>query len=238
MNHLRRPAPSVWRRATRVSVVATVVLALAGGVAYATVPSSGTGVIDGCYQKRNGTLRIIDADAGESCLGSETPISWSQQGPRGDVGPAGAAGPQGAPGPQGPIGPPGPQGEAGPPGPKGEPGKDGLGVTPLSCQPGWYVSGIDASGSIVCKDLPEPTLSVIKVDARASVPFAGGAVAEANCPAGYKLVGGGWGTKDAITDGADVWDYTGSGESYDVGAGTANPLGGSVAAHAYCIKLD
>jgi hypothetical protein len=34
-------------------------LLVAGGIAYATIPDAG-GVIHGCYQKNQGTLRVID----------------------------------------------------------------------------------------------------------------------------------------------------------------------------------
>ena len=96
---------------------------------------------------------------------------------------------------------------------------------------------------------PAPSLDVKQVDDRQSVPFAGPGVADARCPAGYKLVGGGWGTRDAVADGADVYDYTGGNppgggegtggpEAYDVGAATANPFGGTVYARAYCSKLN
>lgn len=78
-------------------------------------------------------------------------------------------------------------------------------------------------------------------------PAAGPGVADARCPTGYKLVGGGWGTRNAVADGADVFDYTGGNppgggegtggpDAYDVGA--ASLLGGTVYARAYCIKLN
>jgi hypothetical protein len=132
-------------RAVRLTVLAAVLLGVAGGVAYATIPSS-SGVINGCYEKRTGILRVIDAQAGAKCLSIETPISWNQQGLKGDpgvAGPIGPAGAQGAPGAQGEAGPrgetgpkgepgevgtqgdPGPQGPAGPQGPQGVPGPQG-----------------------------------------------------------------------------------------------------------------
>lgn len=89
---------------TRLVIVAGVALALVVGAAYATIPGSG-GVIDGCYEKRTGILRVIDAAAGKSCLRIEESISWNQRGEKGD---AGAPGPQGPPGATGPAGPSGP----------------------------------------------------------------------------------------------------------------------------------
>jgi hypothetical protein len=71
-----------------------------GGVAFASIPDSG-GVIHGCYSAKDGTLRVIDTDAGQTCAKGENSLNWNQQGPQG---PAGPAGPQGSPGPQGPAG--------------------------------------------------------------------------------------------------------------------------------------
>ena len=66
----------------------------AAGITYAQVTG---GVINGCYKSQNGQLRVSD-----TCLPSETAISWNQIGPQGPQGPQGA---QGEPGPTGPIGP-------------------------------------------------------------------------------------------------------------------------------------
>jgi hypothetical protein len=74
-------------------------VAIAGGVTYA-VAEIGGGVINGCYKSQNGQLRLIDP-ATDSCLPSETPLSWSQtgqQGPMGDKGDKGDPGPPGPPG--------------------------------------------------------------------------------------------------------------------------------------------
>jgi hypothetical protein len=79
------------RPATVAAVVA--LLAVAGGVAYATIPDAG-GVIHGCYKTSSGALRVIDHPA-ESCLPSETSIEWSETGPSGPSGPSGSSGPSG-----------------------------------------------------------------------------------------------------------------------------------------------
>jgi hypothetical protein len=87
-------------------LAATAVLAVAGGVAYATIPDS-AGVIHGCYLKGIGSLRVIDPSAGQGCAGVEKPIKWSQTGPQGlqgTPGTNGAAGPAGSAGAQGPPG--------------------------------------------------------------------------------------------------------------------------------------
>lgn len=125
-NHLSRRA--------LVLSVATLALAAGAGVAYATIPTSGSGVISGCYEKRLGILRVIDAEAGKTCTQYETPISWNQGGPKGppgDKGPTGDKGPHGDPGvagdpgPAGDKGPTGDQGPIGDKGPQGDPGDKG-----------------------------------------------------------------------------------------------------------------
>ena len=63
-------------------------LALAGGVAYATIPDS-NGVIQGCYGKSGGSLRVIDSAVAE-CKSNETPLAWNVQGPPGEQGDPGA----------------------------------------------------------------------------------------------------------------------------------------------------
>jgi hypothetical protein len=93
-------------------------LATAGGIAYATIPG-GDGVIHGCYTNRGGVLTVIDPSAGQQCSALQTPISWNQTGPTGPQGPTGPTGPQGPTGPAGPTGPQGPQGDPGPQGPPG-----------------------------------------------------------------------------------------------------------------------
>jgi hypothetical protein len=83
-----------------VVLVAAVTLIAAGGAAYATIPDSG-GVIHGCYSTKDGTLRVIDTDAGQTCGGKEASLDWNQTGPEGPPGPQGGPGPQGPPGPEG-----------------------------------------------------------------------------------------------------------------------------------------
>ena len=61
--------------------------------------------IDACVKKQNGQVRILDA--GQACLPSEEPVSWSVQGPKGDTGPAGPKGDKGDTGAQGAPGEPG-----------------------------------------------------------------------------------------------------------------------------------
>jgi hypothetical protein len=119
---------------------------VAGGAAFAAIPDS-SGVINGCYQKNVGNLRVIDPSAGDSCRPSEIGISWSQTGPQGLVGPAGPKGDTGATGATGP---------AGPAGPKGDPGE--LSLANQTCPTGAFVTGFDSVGHIVCSNVtPPPT---------------------------------------------------------------------------------
>src|SRR5689334_6444701 len=106
------------RRTLALSVVG---LAVAAGVAYASIPGQ-DGVIHGCYVNRTGALSVIDS--AKKCPSGSTALNWNQQGPKGATGaagPAGPAGPAGAAGPVGPAGPAGAQGAAGPAGPPGPP---------------------------------------------------------------------------------------------------------------------
>ena len=107
----------------KIVVVGAVVsaMAISAGVAFAIPDESGA--IQGCYQKNNGQLRVVNGAA--DCRPSELPLSWSQTGPAGATGAAGPAGPTGSTGPQGPSGPTGPEGPAGATGATGPAGETG-----------------------------------------------------------------------------------------------------------------
>lgn len=64
------------------------VLLLVGGVAVASIPDA-SGVIHGCRKNNDGSLRVIDSDAGQTCPNGWTALNWSQTGP---AGPAGVSG--------------------------------------------------------------------------------------------------------------------------------------------------
>jgi hypothetical protein len=53
-----------------------------GGVAFAAIPDS-NGTIHACYQRNGGNLRVVQSDS--DCRASESPLSWSQQGPPGNA---------------------------------------------------------------------------------------------------------------------------------------------------------
>jgi hypothetical protein len=102
-----------------------------GSIAMASIPDSGSGVISACYTTKNGTIRIIDYQAGKRCERGEILLTWNQSGPQGLQGPAGATGLTGLKGLQGPAGETGltgPQGLQGPAGATGLTGPVGPGV--------------------------------------------------------------------------------------------------------------
>jgi hypothetical protein len=66
-------------------IIAALFVIVAGGIAYAAIPSA-DGTISGCYRTIDGTLRVIDAEAGQTCRSGEKPLTWSQTGPPGPPG--------------------------------------------------------------------------------------------------------------------------------------------------------
>ena len=70
------------------AAAALVASVLAGGIAWAGIPGAG-GVINGCYQKVQGQLRVIDPGT-DGCRPSEIAITWNQQGTQGERGEPGA----------------------------------------------------------------------------------------------------------------------------------------------------
>lgn len=61
-----------------VLVIAAAVIAGSGATigVFAAIPHSTTGVISACRDNTTGAVRVIDAEASESCTGSETALSW------------------------------------------------------------------------------------------------------------------------------------------------------------------
>jgi hypothetical protein len=73
----------------RITVALAALLVLGtGAVALAAIPSA-DGTITGCRDNRSGALRVIDAEAGQSCTAKETALTWNQTGPAGPPGVAG-----------------------------------------------------------------------------------------------------------------------------------------------------
>jgi hypothetical protein len=120
---------SIGRRWRWLVLLCVAGFAVAGGVAYATIPDSGQ-VYTGCMLKDVGTIRLIDSSLPAKslmshCTALETPISWNQTGQTGPAGPAGAPGATGATGDTGSQGPQGDPGATGPAGPQGDTGAAG-----------------------------------------------------------------------------------------------------------------
>ena len=96
-----------------------------GGIAFAAIPDS-KGEISACYDRTTGALRVIDVEAGTTCLASEVPLSWNRTGAQAQPGGQGPVGPEGPAGPQGPAGAQGPPGAPDAPSPSGPPPGEGV----------------------------------------------------------------------------------------------------------------
>ena len=70
------------------------VLALAGGIAYASIPDS-TGTFHACVLSNQGQVRTIDPSQGDLCKANQAAVSWSQTVPAGPTGATGAQGDRG-----------------------------------------------------------------------------------------------------------------------------------------------
>jgi hypothetical protein len=132
-------------RTTRLLLAVAAVFVVTAGAAYATgglgAIVGADGVIHACYQRYNGDLHLVPADATD-CPSGQLPIAWSRTGPKGEKGDAGAKGEQGE---RGAPGQPGAKGAKGDPGAQGEPGPAGVsGIERLSTsfvvQRGRYVA--------------------------------------------------------------------------------------------------
>lgn len=128
---IRRRRSALTHRTT-IAVLTLAGVCAAVSVAYATIPSSN--VIDSCYARSGGSLRVIDSTV-TTCKSTETSLAWNVQGPKGDMGPAG---PQGETGPQGATGAAGPKGDKGDTGPAGPAGTSDVYVAEAS---GGWVEG-------------------------------------------------------------------------------------------------
>jgi hypothetical protein len=113
---------TVASRGGRSAAIAVGALLAVSGIASATIPTNN--VIDACYTRSGGSLRVIDSTV-TKCAKTETSIAWNVQGPKGDKGDRGDVGPAGPQGPQGPQGAQGPSGAAGAAGAQGPQGATG-----------------------------------------------------------------------------------------------------------------
>jgi hypothetical protein len=117
---------ALGRRSRRLAILGIAFFAMAGGIAYATIPGSAQ-VYTACMLKNVGTVRLIDPTLPSSnlmshCTSLETQVTWNQQGQQGGPGATGATG---ATGPQGPKGETGATGQQGPKGDTGATGQQG-----------------------------------------------------------------------------------------------------------------
>ena len=147
--------------------VVVIALFVCGGVALATIPDT-AGVISSCYLKDGqagaGRVRVIDAQAGQTCASTENPLSWNRQGLRGPQGLPGPAGAAGAAGPAGPTGPQGPQGPQGPAGASGYRVESKLVDVPANQQrffDVWCTSGTAIGGGVKIETGTQSDLRVI-----------------------------------------------------------------------------
>jgi hypothetical protein len=182
---------------------ATVAICTAAGVAYATIPGSDN-VISGCYSKQSGDLRVIDTQAGKTCLSSELPISWNQRGPagppglKGDKGDVGPPGPQGLPGEKGDPGPQGAQGiqgdkgDPGPEGPTGPAGTNGVSAWELMFRSTTIAPRASGSAFVSCS--------------AGKRPFGGGGMGEDNLETGSEGIAQGSGDAFNRVLGIHAWD--------------------------------
>jgi hypothetical protein len=161
------------RRAVRLLLIAAGILAGSSAVAFATTQVIGAGgVIQACYRvsedDQKGQLRAVsDATA---CRANELPISWNQEGAKGengDPGPQGIQGPPGEKGDQGDQDPVGEQGPQGNPGPQGPPGLvaslDALRGIPCNSGGGSLevtYSSVDGAVTIRCGGQAQRTLTI------------------------------------------------------------------------------
>jgi hypothetical protein len=100
-------------RGRRLALVTVAIFAVAGGIAYASIPDA-TGVYHACMLKNIGTIRIIDLDKQQHCVSAlETEITFNQKGQKGDQG---LQGTPGQPGTNGQNGTNGSNGSNGAPG--------------------------------------------------------------------------------------------------------------------------
>lgn len=88
------------RNALLTGAAAGLIVVATAATAVASIPSA-SGVISACRTASSGTLRVIDAEAGQTCRSGEVRLDWNVQGPAGPAGPAGPTGPAGPAGPSG-----------------------------------------------------------------------------------------------------------------------------------------
>jgi hypothetical protein len=196
---------------------AVVCMVLAGGVAWAAIPSDG-GIYTACMLKNVGTVRLIDKSlpAGNlmsRCTSLEVEIFWNQKGQ------------QGLAGSQGPPGQPGAPGMNGLNGVDGEDGEDGVSITSelepagANCATGGSKFTAKNDVTYACNGAqgqPGGLEGYEVVNEATPIPVAAQAVAAIGvaCPSGKVAIGGGYqaGTdlrliRDAPRADGSHWDF-------------------------------
>jgi Collagen triple helix repeat (20 copies) len=247
-----------WGRKTlAVAAAGLAVLIVGGGVAMATIPGSG-GVINGCYNKTGGALRVIDP-AVASCSNGESPLNWNQTGPQGPQGPKGDTGAQGAQGDVGAQGPQGVKGDQGPTGPtglKGDPGRDGTSVTSAAEPAGSNCASggsrfTSASGTTyACNAPPAATpglhsfqviSDIVTVCAWTDVTCGIDGTAPSvtvYCPGGSVVTGGGFEMFGALPNGVEITSSVQNGNGWMVEAVGSTFSGGQFRTDATCLRIQ
>lgn len=64
-------------RKLSVVLVAIGIVLVVGGTAWASIPDS-NGVIHGCRKNVDGSVRVVDTDAGQTCPNGYTALNWGQ----------------------------------------------------------------------------------------------------------------------------------------------------------------
>jgi len=250
-----------WGRKTLAgAAVGLAVLIVGGGVAMATIPGSG-GVINGCYNKTGGALRVIDPGVA-SCSNGEAALNWNETGPQGPQGPKGDPGPQGAKGDlgaQGPSGPQGAKGDQGPTGPKGltgDSGKDGTSVTSAAEPPGSHCTSggsrfTAASGTTYACNAPPaaaPGLQSFQLFSDIVTVCAwtdptcgidtGAPSVTVYCPSGSVVTGGGFEMFGALPNGVEITSSVQNGNGWMVEAVGSTFSGGQFRTDATCLRIQ
>jgi hypothetical protein len=190
--------PALMRKRRVALFIALTLGLVAVPIAIASAHGGDTNTIHSCVDSK-GVPRIVTPTS--TCKQAETPRDWAIQGPKGDTGATGdtgPAGPKGDTGATGDIGPAGPKGDTGatgdtgPAGPKGDTGETGaIGPVGPPGEPG--AQGLQGQDGLPGPQGPQgPQGEPGPITAYSIVQFTeGDNQAQANCPPGTKVIGGG-----------------------------------------------
>lgn len=194
------------RRRLIAPVVTGLLGVLIGGATIAFAQIGAGGAINGCYQRTNGQLRVVEP--GEVCRTGELAISWSATGGAGAQGATGATGTQGATGTSGTNGTNGTNGATGATGPVGPGGP--AGATGSAGQDG----ATGASGPAGATGVSGGGMTFYQHAASATLPAASISTIVAWCSEGDHAISGGFTAPFAIlwssffvTGAAEGWSF-------------------------------